>query len=175
MMERNGNKQVNQGTKMKSLIKLLAFLAPFSLCAQPGVYKTELDFGLLAYLDSAGLYEKGWVHKRGDNYTIVIPSKVTWENPDGLDFYLVRDNTLVWRGYDVVAIQKGDTTFTPILPQEIVVDEYRVSGIKPGELKRHRPRRTIKGNQVSLNAKGMLFTNAKRNKAAQKIKKEKKR
>ncbi len=164
---------------MKKII-ILIFLFAVSIQAEPasaqtGTFKTKLDFGFLVYLDSDSLYERGWVHKRGDNYTIVIPSKITWSNPGNLDFYLVRDNTLVWRGYDVVAIQKGDTTFTPVLPQEIVVDEYRVNGIKPGELKRHRPRRTIKANAVSLNAKGMLFTNAKRNKAAQKIKKEKKR
>ncbi len=123
MMERNGNKQVNQGTKMKSLIKLLAFLAPFSLCAQSGVFETELDYDLLVFLDSDSLYERGWVHKTDTTFTIVIPARITWTNPDRLDFYIVRDTSLIWRGYDVVAVRKNDTTFTPVLPQEIVVDE----------------------------------------------------
>ncbi len=175
MMERNGNKQVNQGTKMKNLIKLLIFLAPFSLCAQSGVFETELDFDFLVYLDSDSLYERGLIHKHGSDFTIVIPSRITWTNPDRLDFYIVRDTTLIWRGYDVVAVRKNDTTYMPVLPQEIVVDEYIVTANDKNFGQRHRARRTIRANAVSLSAKGMLFTNSKRNNAAEKIKKEKKR
>ena len=126
-----------------------------------------VDFELpdfMRYADNDKLLASGLYEKVGQKAVFRIPLNRHWDNPDDLDFYLVIDEELFWSRWSVLAVAKGDTSFTPVLPNRVTTQDIEIVGLVKKQPK------TTSGNAVAFNSRGFEWSESRRNQIARTIK-----
>ena len=126
-----------------------------------------VDFELpdfMRYSTNADLLSKGIFENVGGRAVFRIPRNRHWDNPDDLDFYLVIDEELFWSKWSVLAVAKGDTSFTPVLPNRVTTQDIEIVGLVKKQPK------TTSGNAVAFNSRGFEWSESRRNQIARTIK-----
>ena len=137
------------------------------LVNHPAVENRRHNFDLpdfLRHADNDELLASGLYEKVGQKAVMRIPRNRHWDNPDSLNFYLVIDEELFWSRWSVLAVAKGDTSFTPVLPNRVTTQDIEIVGLVKKQPK------TTSGNAVAFNSRGFEWSESRRNQIARTIK-----